>query len=368
MFRQRLGLDIPNGKEVIWIHAVSVGEVKSAKGLLEKLKSEYSNTYILITTCTATGLEEAERSLTQADSFCFLPIDFSWIMKKWVTALQPKLLIFVETDLWYNLLNEAKKIGTKTVLVSGKISERSAKRYKVASFFAKKLFSKLDLILVQNEEHYARFTPWSKNLHIGGNLKLDAIPLSIDRKKWGSHFLGQNILITCTHEPEEIDLLLALSDIPGTIYIAPRHPERFTQIADLLKCKQIPYITWSQIGNKTGCERVVLIDSMGILPIFYSFCKLTIVAGSFSSHIGGHNILEPCLYGTPVFFGPSMHQQTELVARVLSANAGCQSTLETLSADIQNFLANPQFMQAGVQAVILQSRGALDKTWSYLKK
>lgn len=366
--RQRLGRDIPDGKEVIWIHAVSVGEVKSVKGLLEKLKVEYPNNFILVTTGTATGLEEARRSLSRADAFYFLPFDFSWIMKKWIAALQPKLLIFVETDVWYNLLSQAKKIGTKTVLVSGKISERSASRYAKVPYLAKKLFSLFDLILVQNEEHYARLSPWSEQVQVGGNLKLDATPLPIDKEKWAPYFQGQNILISCTHELEELELIEALEQIPGTIYIAPRHPERYDQLCDLFESKQIAHIRWSQIDKKTGGERVVLIDSMGILPIFYSFCNLTVVAGSFSSHIGGHNILEPCLYGSPVFFGPSMHQQTELVTRVLAANAGHQSTIETLAADIQNFLANPQQMQAGAAAVTAQSRGALEQTWGYLKK
>jgi len=366
--RQRLGFDIPDGKEIIWIHAVSVGEVKSAKGLLEKLRNENPNTYILVTTCTATGQEEAKRSLTQANGFHFLPIDFSWIMKRWVRALQPKLLIFVETDLWYNLLKAAKKAGTKTVLVSGKMSERSFRRYNFASFFAKKIFSLIDLTLVQNEEHQKRFAPWSKNLHIGGNLKLDATPTPVDKEKWAPHFSGQNILITCTHAPEEEELLDALQEIEGTIYLAPRHPERFRPVADLLKTKQIPHTLWSQIDQKRGGERVVLIDSMGLLPIFYTLCNLTIVAGSFSSRIGGHNVLEPCLYGSPVFFGPHMDQQAELALRVLSEGAGRQSTLSSLAEDIRHHLANPHSMRLGAQKVILNSRGALERTWEYLKK
>ena len=364
--RQRFGWDLPPGNEVIWIHAVSVGEVKSAQGLLAKLRTAYPKKYMLITTCTATGLAEAKRSLSQADGFYFLPIDFSWTMKKWVAALKPSLLIFVETDLWYNLLRFAHQAGTKIVLVSGKISERSARRFQKAPFFAKKIFSLLDLGLVQNEEHRKRFQTWIKPLYIGGNLKLDAQATSVDCKKWAPYFQGQNLLITCTHYPEEDELLTALSSFEGTIYLAPRHPERFNAVADLLQLKNIPYIRWSQISQRTGTEKVILIDGMGLLPIFYSFCDLTIVAGSFSSLVGGHNVLEPCLYGSPVVFGPAMDQQVELANRVLTANAGVQVDAANLLETIHTLLLNPQSFRVGAQAVTHQSKGALEQTWNHL--
>jgi 3-deoxy-D-manno-octulosonic-acid transferase len=357
--KQRFGWELPPGKDVIWIHAVSVGEVKSAQGLLAKLREKHPNDYILITVCTATGMEEAKRSLSQANGFYFLPVDISFIMKKWVKQLKPKLLIFVETDLWYNLLRFAKRYGAKIVLVSGKISERSASRYKKVPFFANKIFSNLDLILAQNEEHRKRFESWSSNLHIGGNLKLDASANFVNKDIWAPYFSGTNLLITCTHDPEEDELLSTLHSVPGTIYLAPRHPERFPIVADLLKSKKIPYILWSQIESRTGAERVVLIDSMGLLPIFYSFCNLTIVAGSFSSRVGGHNILEPCLYGSPVFFGPAMHQQTELTKRVLEARAGIQSTTTDLPKDILSHLKNPEPLRTG--AITVTQR------WEYLR-
>lgn len=366
--RQRFGLDLPfaqlKSAHTIWIHAVSVGEVKSVQKLVQKLRIAYPQQPILITTCTATGLEEAKRSLPQADAYYFLPLDFRWIMRKWVRALKPSLLIFVETDLWYNLLKEAKAIGAKTVLVSGKISDRSAKRYAKVPFFAHRLFALLDLALVQTEDYYQRLKPWVSNLQIGGNLKFDAEPVAVDKKKWAPYFKGQNILITCTHAPEEADLLDALQSVEGVIYLAPRHPERFEAVAALLNAKGISFVRWSQIEQQKGNERVVLIDGMGLLPIFYTHCQIAIVAGSFSSLIGGHNILEPCLYGTPVFFGPIMHEQTELVARILKAGAGCQTTLTTLAADIQTHRANPRPMELGAQQVVLASRGVVEGTFA----
>ena len=365
--RQRFGWDLPPGKEVIWIHAVSVGEVKSAQGLLAKLRTAYPHKYILVTTCTATGLAEAKRSLSQADGFYFLPTDFSWTMRKWVVALKPSLLLFVETDLWYNLLRFAHDAGCKIVLVSGKISERSARRFQKVPFFAKKIFSLLDLGLVQNEEHQKRLQPWIENLHIGGNLKLDAVASMIDKVRWSPYFQGQNLLITCTHDPEEAELLTALETFEGTIYLAPRHPERFNVVADILESRKIPYIRWSQIDLRTGAEKIILIDGMGLLPIFYTFCDLTIVAGSFSSAIGGHNVLEPCLYGSPVLFGPAMDQQSELAARVLNAHAGLQTTTANLIETARAILLDSKLFRQGAEAVTNQSKGALEQTWHHIQ-
>jgi len=357
--RQRFGRDIPPLRNAIWIHAVSVGEVKSAKGLVEKLKVDGFS--ILVTTGTATGQEEAKRSL-RADAYAFLPLDFSWIMRRWVRTLKPQALIFVESDFWYNLLKEAKKAGVKTVLVSGKLSPKSARRFKLLRPLASKLFSLFDTILVQTELHQSRFAPFAKT-QIGGNLKLDAAPLPVD-PKWASYFQGFNILISCTHAPEENDILDALESIEGTLYLAPRHPERYSEVAALLASKNIPFCRWSQFTP----SRVILIDSMGLLPIFYTHCDLAIVAGSFSSRIGGHNILEPCLYGTPVLFGPHMHQQTELAHLILATGAGRQVALPNLAQAIRDYAQNPQSLREGARQVTAQCRGTLDKTYEYLRQ
>ncbi|HEX2583314.1 MAG TPA: glycosyltransferase N-terminal domain-containing protein [Chlamydiales bacterium] len=368
-FKERLGVDFPDpkGRAVLWIHAVSVGEVKAAKPLFEKIRAESPRAFILVTTASVTGQEEAKRSLSQADAFRFLPLDFSWIVKRWVRALQPKVLLFSESDCWYNLAKQVSKAGGKVALISGKISERSTKRYRWVPWFAKKLFSCFDLLLLQNEEYLTRFqsiidTP--EKLSITGNLKFDAAPIAIDKTCYS---LPLGIAITCTHAPEEEEILDALEGIDLPIFLAPRHPERFQEVAHLLEQKNIAYVRWSEREKKGGGERVILIDGMGLLPIIYTFSKLAIVAGSFSSCIGGHNILEPCLYGVPVFFGPHMHQQTELRDRLLASGAGVQTTLSDLPGAIQQFLASPTAQKAAVQKLLIQTQGPLQKTWEKLQ-
>jgi len=366
--KERLGLDLPDprGRSVYWIHAVSVGEVKSAKPLFEKLRAQYPDAFILVTTASVTGQEEAKRSLKKADAFRYLPLDFSWITKRWAKRLKPKALLFIESDLWYNLVKYVSENGGKIALVSGKMSERSAKRYKFASGYSRKLFSRFDRILVQNEEYFERFrniVDDPKKLFVGGNLKFDATPVAIDRSRYD---LPTGIIVTCTHAPEEEELLDALMPVGLPIFLAPRHPERFQEVALLLQQKEIPFIRWSEFEKKRGGERVILIDGMGLLPIFYAFSRLAIVAGSFSSRIGGHNILEPCLYGVPVFFGPHMHQQKELTERLLASGAGVQATIAELPVMLETFLANPGSQLLAVQKLLVEAQGPLEKTWECL--
>lgn len=377
VLRQRLQFAPPDlsdlqRRPVIWMHAVSVGEVKSAKELLKKIKAQYPEAFIFVTTATATGQEEAKRSLAEADAFRFMPIDFSWLVRKWVSVLKPHLLLFIESDCWFQLLQAVKESGGKTALVSGKLSERSASRFAKVSFFAKKLFSLFDLLLVQNVEYLHRFKPFvndQKKLFIGGNLKLDALPVPIDRERLEPIFrdISLKISLVSTHAPEESELLDALEPFDAVIFLAPRHPERFQEIADLLTTKNISYCLWSQIEKRRGKERVFLIDSMGQLPIFFSFCDLAIVAGSFSSQIGGHNVLEPCLYGTPVFFGPVMHQQKEFAAIVLKAGAGRQVDLSNLAAEVRAYIQDPAAMKQAARALFETSHNILESSWEKIR-
>jgi 3-deoxy-D-manno-octulosonic-acid transferase len=363
-FRDWFGLDSPKpqGEPVIWIHAVSVGEVKAAKPLVEIIRRELPNAFLLITTITATGQEEARRSLPQANAYRFFPLDLPWIQKRWVNTLKPRLLLLIEGDLWFNHLKAVRNIGGKTALVSGKISARSARRYSYFPWIAKKLYGRLDLFLVQNQEHADRFarilgyTP-----QIGGNLKLDAKPIPIDKTQLPQDFPFP-IAVTCTHAPEEEELLDALQSLPATLFLAPRHPERFNEVAKLLEKKQIPYIRWSDIANKRGGERVVLVDSIGQLPTIYSLCQAAIVGGSYSSKLGGHNVLEPCLYGLPVFFGPHMHQQTELARRALHSGAGRQVPSSLLAQSLTGDLTSMR--QA---AHSLFSEPIAEKNWEILR-
>lgn len=365
--KQRLGFFLPKpNKRVIWIHAVSVGEIKAAQPLFKALRVQ--DIYLFISTTTATGMAEAKRSLPGADFYSYLPLDFTWVVRRFVKALNPAHFILVESDFWPNLLKCLKKNGTKTSLVSGKISDRSAKRFDLLSFFSKRLFALFDHVCVQNEECFHKFLPFTNrnHLHIAGNLKLDLKPEVVPeavQEKWPLD--GPVITVSCTHAPEEELILDALICGPWTLLLAPRHPERFSEVAELLKKRNIPFGRFSE--KTTG--KVILIDAMGKLPICYCQSRLTIVGGSFTPRIGGHNVLEPCFYGTPVLFGPFTFKQNEFTARVLNAGAGLQIPHIELKKTVELFFSNPSMekqMREGANQVTLQGRGATEKTLQIL--
>ncbi len=362
--RQRFGRDIPDscGRDVIWIHAASVGEVKAARALARALKTPGS--FLLVTTASATGQQEVKRSIPDADAIRFLPLDLSWILRKWARTLRPRMLVLIEGDVWYHLLRSVAQVGGKTALVSGRLSERSAARWRFAPFFAKKLYGQLDRLCMQSEEHAARIKPFVavKPLYITGNLKLSSPAEAIEGRHI-EHLRPLAIAITCTHAPEEEELLAALHDIDATLFLAPRHPERFEEVARLLQLKKIPFVRWSQT-NKAA--RVVLVDVMGQLPAVYHHSALAIVAGSFSSRVGGHNLLEPCLQGVPVLFGPHTHNQKELAEYVLASGAGKQVTIATLSECVRQFARDPKPLTQAAQALSQRSSTVLEKTLQIL--
>lgn len=367
-FLQRLGKSLPRTeKPLIWIHAVSVGEVKAAQPIFRELRRQEPKAFFLITTTTATGQSEAKRSLSEADAFAYLPLDFTWVVRRWVSKLNPKMFILVESDFWPHLLAALRANKTYIALVSGKMSDRSALRFSWVPFFAKKLFSYFDAICVQNEEQYRNFLPFITDLtrlHITGNLKFDMEPEAISQ----TLTLPQPVItISCTHALEEELLLNALKGGHWFIILAPRHPERFEEVAQLLHSKNIPFSRWTE---QKLHGQVLLVDTMGQLPICYTHSRLAIVGGSYVNHIGGHNLLEPCLYGTPVFFGPHTHGQTEFASSILASGAGVRVPIEQLRGAVMAFL-NDSFCEEGQRSAAVQlvqsNRGVTRQTVAVLR-
>ncbi len=366
--RDRLGLDIPDpqNRPVIWIHAVSVGEVKASQPLFQTLRKDRPDAFFLITTTTATGQEEAKRSLPQADAYRFLPLDFSWIMKRWAKTLKPEQLLFIETDIWYHLLYFVKKRGGRAALVSGKMSEKSAARFSTFKSLAHRLFDLFDLIIVQNEEHKRRFEPLTHSpIEIGGNLKFDLKPQTVALEhSFGS---GPWITLSCTHDPEE-ELLLPLLQPLLTryrLFLAPRHPERSDAMEKLLQKLPISYSRWN---SPDSTSRVILVDRLGQLPLCYSLSVAALVGGSYTPRIGGHNVLEPCLYRCPSFFGPHMHAQREIAQILQQGGAGHILELSDIAPHFERLL-EPSFREGYAKqatAILTSVQGATDKTIALL--
>lgn len=390
-FSQRFGIGFPKivkgERKLVWIHAVSLGETKAVAALAKLIKQEYGNNpMIVISSMTETGHAEAKRCMGFADHHVYLPLDFHWIISPIVARAKPDLVILSETDFWYNFLKCCKANGSTTALVNGKLSERSLKRFQKFRSFAKSLFSLIDRFCVQNRLYGERFqqvgVPEDK-IAVTGNLKFDDSYPKLSQEElldWkrqlGIDPEDQVLIVGSSHDPEEEWILEALQPVWESfpklkVMFAPRHPERFAEVSDLLNRKKIPFVRHSQLSSKKGHERVILIDAMGLLRKCYQIADIAIVAGSFTPRIGGHNIIEPCWYGVPVFFGPYMHTQPELVALVSDYCAGLQLPIEQLSETLLIYLANPikrkELGQQG-KVLVLDMQGSTRKTWLSLQE
>jgi 3-deoxy-D-manno-octulosonic-acid transferase len=369
--RDRLGRDAPRpmgAKKRVWIHAVSLGEMKAAQPLVEHLLGKDPSTEFLLTTSTKTGLEQAEK-IRASRQVRYFPLDFSWTMRRWVEAFQPDLLIFVEGDLWPNLIRAARRWKIKIALVSGKISECSARRFVLFQRVCRDIFGALDLVCVQNEEYRDRFAALTTQpVHIGGNLKLDVFPEKVNSEQVRQKFClsaDQTVItISCTHAPEEKDLLLAIRPlwdrIPDlVIFLAPRHPERFESAANELCRMKIPFSRW---GSGRVQEQVILVDAMGCLPQCYCVSAAVVMGGSFASKVGGHNVFEPCLYGCFVLFGPWMQTQKELAHIVLQSGAGMQAEEGSLAGCLLEGLDSLSAVKANIARLIEKNRSSTERT------
>lgn len=374
--RQRLGKDFPaiQSNACIWVHAVSVGEVKAVAPLVKKFKDHFPDVDVILSTITETGHVEAQKSIPQASHHVCLPLDFSCIIRPILKKVRPSAVILTETDFWYNFLKTSKDLGAALILVNGKISEKSVSRFKFLPFFSKKIFGLFDQFCFQSERYKRRFEELGvRKGVVTGNIKLDSETKILSdhdlqglrqRFKLESHPV---LVVGSTHETEEKIILEALKKVwvkhPHLkTFIVPRHPERFNAVAHLLS--DIPFSRWNDLA--TGEERVILVDAMGQLRDLYQLSDISLVAGSYTDKVGGHNILEPCYSGKPVIFGPYMHSQLDLVDLMQEYGAGKQVSADQLADVLNEWLSNPslrkQMGNAGLK-LVSETQGSLQRTW-----
>lgn len=395
-FSKRLGKSFPviykGNRPLIWIHAVSVGEVKAISSLARLLKQQPDHPLLIISSITETGHAEAKRCLPEADYHVYLPFDFYGIIAPIIRKVKPDKVILCETDFWYNFLRSAKKQGAEIFVVNGKLSERSLKRFKWFSFFSQPLFSMIDRFCLQSPVYAERFLdlgiPKNK-IVVTGNLKFENQPkvmtleelcafradLRIDAK-------DQVIVIGSTHDPEEEQLLdvikKLLLEIPSVkVIIVPRHPERFNGVERIIQASGLSYRRYSDAdrshtsstdGNKVAytAKSVILLDAMGMLNKCYQIASIAIVAGSYTPLVGGHNILEPLWFGVPVIYGPYMHSQPDLVEAVSSFGAGLQIQIDELKSVLQLLLqekSEAEKLRQGAGQLIAAMQGSTERTF-----
>lgn len=328
-----------DARPAIWLHAVSVGETLAAKTLIGELCERFPNHRLVISTTTLTGQAVARDHLCEADEICYFPFDWKFTVRRALNAIQPQIVILMESELWLNFLCECKVRQIPAIVVNGRISDRSFPRSQKFGFFVHRLYSLVTAFLMQSPidaDRAMKLGAPSERVSVTGNLKYDIGDTSQSAKSAEKakeldqmFALGHAPLIVAgsTSEGEERILLDAFVRLQNRsefknvrLMIAPRHPERFDNVARLLEAAKLNFVKRSVNSPSAQNAEVVLLDSVGELGSVYRFASLVFVGGSLVP-VGGHNILEPALFAKPIIVGPYMQNFRQIAQDFLQHDA-----------------------------------------------
>ncbi len=361
--------------KTVWIHAASVGEVRSVVKLAALLK-EYYSCPVIITTATEAGKNTALKE-TVFDKALLMPIDSYFLIKRFIRFYNPAYLFIVESDLWPSMITTCANNGVKTMLVNGRLSKRSAKRYEYISPLFKLLMKKMTFICAQTEEircRYIKLGAESKKVYNTGNIKYDLLnesPSRVDDVSKIIDYLGWNnaFITTCgsTHEEEETIIIEAAKKNPNIKFIiAPRHLERKKSIIANLKNSGIDFAALSSCKKKKispACN-LLLADTMGWLGAFYKQSTVCFVGGS-RSRCGGHNFLEAAVFSKPVLFGKYYYNTPDVAQALLESGGGILVDAENFASKINDLFTDSALLAksgAAAGTCTLSFKGATDRT------
>jgi 3-deoxy-D-manno-octulosonic-acid transferase len=336
---ERLGrlpsrLRLPKEQEpVIWVHAVSVGEVLATAGLVEELRRRFPQHRIFISTTTDTGQALARQRFGEANVFYF-PMDFAFAIRPYLQALRPQMVVIAETEFWPNFLRLAHASGARIAVVNARISDRSWPSYRRFRGLLRRLLANVDLFLAQTPEDAARLQDIgarAERVQVTGNLKFDipaptppAIVESV-RKSAAASRAGPVLVCGSTVEGEEPLLLKAFENLlvqhPRAVMIlAPRHPERFAAVGALIEQMSIRFCRRTLWNGEALTGGVFLLDTIGELAALYAVADVAFVGGSLVPR-GGHNIIEPAQYGVATVVGNHTENFRDIVSLFESRDA-----------------------------------------------
>ncbi len=383
-WNERLGFSDSRPSEdlpVIWLHAVSVGEVNASIPLLRALISDFPNSEYIVTTTTPTGSAILLDKMGSKVRHQYMPVDLPLCLDKFLDTWKPKALIILETEIWPNLISHCKNRGIFTALVNARLSEKSKNKYSqpLVKSLVTSTIESIDLILAQFQSDLLRFEELSKGINISlcGNLKFDQeVPEEIDsiintiKADWSIEGKERPVLIAAsTHELEETIILEAFHGIKDVLsdallVLVPRHPERFKKILNLIKDEGFVVAQRSKQEDVTKDTQVLLGDTMGELDFLYSVADVAFVGGSLIDH-GGQNLLEPAAIGLPITSGPSLRNFQEVATQL--EDAGGLTIINSSNELIKTFINFIE--QEGLKGesgkaskeVFLKNRGSLEK-------
>ena len=393
--RQRFGyLPISfnlDAEESIWIHAVSVGEVLTARALLPQLRERYPRLRIFLSTTTMTGQDIARNSLQYVDGVFYFPFDLGFVVNRTLRLVKPRLFIMMETEIWPNLLRACKRAGVRTVLVNGRISARSYPRYRLARPFFRRVLVHVDRFCMQSDESARRIIEIGadpEKVVVTGSLKFDSLEIpgastAADR--------GPNRVLRYFRISPDRPVLIAASTLKGEeepvfeafqrirarlpealLIIAPRKPERFDDVEQIARRggwrvarrKELPV-------DAEPRQDVVVLDTIGELAQLFQIGTAVFVGGSLVDQ-GGHNIIEPAVFGKAIVFGPYMQNFAEIARTFVENDAAVQiRSGRELEQALLALLTDPvrrARLGAAARALVEANRGARGKTMTAIAR
>jgi 3-deoxy-D-manno-octulosonic-acid transferase len=425
---ERFGF-IPVGcsKPCLWLHASSVGEINASEILIKKLKEFYPDYELVISTLTPSAQKLVKTKYPETKSF-FFPIDLSIIIRRVLKKITPALIILIEQELWLNLIRIATSQKIPLVLLNGRITKHSTRRYHFIKPIIRDIWNKVSYFCVQNKDYAGRFETLGikqDKIKITGNMKYDGLGLSrrsqgTDRLREIFGFKNNDLVIIggSTHHPEEEILIDVYSELKKDfsnlgLIIAPRHPFRFDEVEKVIRSYGFDVLRRSQTGEhlhpvipvgSNGAKRstipnapewcypsrtasgsrcdvkgsnfirnksqIVLLDTIGELVLVYSIADIVFVGGSLVPR-GGQSILEPAALGKPVIFGTDMSNFQDIADLLMKAEAGISvKDKNELFQRIQDLVKNPaRLKEIGTRAkeIITQYQGATGRNMEFIR-
>jgi 3-deoxy-D-manno-octulosonic-acid transferase len=366
-----------------WFHGVSVGEIHLLRQVVAAFRRRHPDWDCVLSTTTDTGFEEACKRFPEGPVF-YWPFDFSWAVRRALRRVNPSLVVLAEGELWPNFLGAAQERGVPGAVVNGRLSPRSARRYRRLGGLARRWVGRVDLLAVQTEEYAAHFRALGADpgrVHVTGSVKYDGVesdghnPRTEALRRLLGVRPGDLVWIAgSTQTPEEeiaLDIFRrAKAEHPNLrLFLVPRQRDRFDEVAGLLRRAGQPFVRRSALREPAG-EAVVLIDSMGELGALWGLASLAFVGGSLDGRRGGQNMIEPAAYGAAVVFGPHVWNFRDTAERLVTAGAAIQvADAAGLDAVVRRLLRDPserQRLGAAGRWLIEQQQGATERTMELL--
>lgn len=384
--RERLGfLPTIENRPVVWLHCVSVGETQAARPLVERLRKELPQSTLVVSTVTLTG-QRLARDLfrNHAARVFYFPFDWRWSVRRALEAVNPAVVLVMETELWPNFLRECKAREIPVALVNGRISRKSFGRYLQIRFFLRRVLECLSVAVMQSERDAERIRALGmseERVFIAGNLKFESSYRDQNTDVKERFRLQRDVplvLAASTHAPEEKIVLESFKRLRDRelravrLMLAPRKPERFDEVEELVRASGLSWARRTSAPLESDATAsVILLDTIGELPAIYSFASVVFVGGSIVDR-GGHNVLEPAAHGVAVITGAHTHNFHAIVDLLNEAEAIVQlppvegeEAVVTLSEVLQRVLSETGWrdeLGRRAKALVIEHQGAAERT------